>query len=160
MTRSALHRVALPLAVAGAVLALVGAVAYLAGRGGDTVAGPGNQEPPISTPLGPGQGVEPKPGTPAQDNPNSRFTAVRPGPDGQTLDVTFWGGVKECFEYTVTAREDAARVRLTLVERSRHSGPCIELAQEHTRAVRLDEPLAAREVVDAQTGTVLLAPSP
>lgn len=170
MTQPALHRLAVPVAVALAVLALVGGISYLAGRGGDTVTGPGASQPGEpgggadgsagSGPLSPGPGGEPAPQTPATDRPLSRFTEVSPGADGRSLTVTFWGGVKECFDYTVTARESEQDVALRLVERSRHDGPCIELAQEHSRQVRLAAPLAAREVVDAETGTALLAPSP
>jgi len=44
---------------------------------------------------------------PGPDDPQSRFTTVRPGRDGTSLDVTFWGGVDTCYRYTVSADEDA-----------------------------------------------------
>jgi hypothetical protein len=75
--------------------------------------------------------------------------------------VTFWGGVADCYVYTVLAIETADVVELRLQERPRAGAKvCIELAQEHTRTVQLTAALGGREVVDAQTGDTLLAPSP
>ena len=98
--------------------------------------------------------------TPGPEQPASRFTAVRRGADDRSIDVTFWGGVPECYDYTVQAVEDDQTVSLSVVE-SRDDGAtvCIELAVEVTKTVRLDAPLDLRQVVDAETGEVLLGPA-
>ncbi len=46
------------------------------------------------------------PPRPARSSPPSRFTAVRRGADDRSIDVTFWGGVAECYDYTVRAVEE------------------------------------------------------
>jgi hypothetical protein len=73
--------------------------------------------------------------------------------------VRFWGGVETCYAYSVRAEEGDRAVRLTLVERSRSDGPCIELAQQYDRTVHLREPLGDRRVVDAETGETLIGPT-
>ena len=99
------------------------------------------------------------PGEP-MPSPASRFTTVSAGADGRTLDVTFWGGVETCYVYDVRTAEDAQQVRLRLVERRRAGDrPCIDLAREWNRTVRLGAPLGRRSVVDDETGTVLLGPA-
>jgi len=90
----------------------------------------------------------------------SRFSSVTRGPDGRSLEVRFWGGVDTCYRYTVDADETGREVSLTLREKTTFDGACIDLAQQYDRTVRLEEDLGIREVVDAVTGEILLAPSP
>ncbi len=82
-----------------------------------------------------------------------------PGCRRPVLDVTFWGGVEDCYAYTVRAQEGAEVVALSLSERSTFKGACIDMAQEYDRTVRLEQPLGVRRVVDATTGDVLLRPT-
>ena len=124
-----------------------GATAVPPAPGGGSPGSPGSGSPPPSPSVGPGP-----------DDPQTRFTDVQVGPDGASLDVTFWGGVDTCYRYTVDADEDAAEVALSLAEDRRSDGPCIELAQEHRRTVQLDGSLGDRVVRDAATGEVVLDP--
>lgn len=156
--------VAAPVVVALLVLALVaGAVALSGGFGDDEVAvGPGaggasgGGEPGSSGSEVPGSSGtgSAAPGGPADGGqPMSRFVAAVPSPDGMSLTATFWGGVEDCFRYRVTARETEQTVELTLHEKRRGgTAVCIELAQEWTRAVPLDQPLGDRTVVDGTNG--------
>lgn len=146
-------KVAVPFAVAALVLAVVLGVLALSD--------PGDSSGTVSPGGGGSDAVPGSPGTatpsePAQDQPMTRFTAVTSGPDDTTLEVSFWGGVEECYRYTVRARESADVVRLTLDEKRTHDGPCIELARQYDRTVPLDTPLGDRRVVDAETGETLL----
>jgi hypothetical protein len=103
-----------------------------------------------AAPGGPATGVPPN---------GSRFTSVTRAADDRSLDVTFWGGVAECYSYAARAVESDGQVRLSLVEnRTAGDKPCIDLAMEITKSVRLDAPLGARQVLDAGTGDVLLGP--
>jgi len=155
--------VAAPVVVALLVLALVaGAFALSGGFGGDeATVGPGagrasGGEPGSSGSEVPGSAGtgSAAPGGPAGGGqPMSRFVAAVPSPDGMSLDVTFWGGVEDCFRYRVTARETEQTVELTLHEKRRGGAAvCIELAQEWTRTVTLDRPLGDRTVVDGSNG--------
>lgn len=128
---------------------------------------PGVPDAPTSAPGGgvPGStGTAVPPATPSTapstepgpDDPMSRFISVTRGADGRSLDVTFWGGVEDCYAYTVRAEESADVVALSLSERSTFEGACIDMAQEYDRTVRLEQPLGVRRVVDAATGDVLL----
>ena len=102
---------------------------------------------------------EPAPAGPSGEQPASRFTSVRRGGDDRSIDVTFWGGVPECYDYDVRAVEDERAVRISVVEhRSAGDKPCIDLAVEVRKTVRLDAPLDLRLVVDAETGEALLGP--
>lgn len=166
MTSQAWRRIGVPGAVALLVLVVVLGVVRLAGQSGDsTGAGPGagsgagSSGDAGSSPSGGAGGVG---GEPAPDpaGPTSRFTAVTRGGDGRSLEVRFWGGVEDCYRYTVGAVETGSMVRLRLVEKSTFGGACIELAQQYDRTVPLDGALGTRTVVDAATGDVLLAPSP
>ena len=74
--------------------------------------------------------------------------------------MQFWGGVEDCYRYTVRAKETRETVTLTLDEKTTFDGACIDLAQEYDRTVRLEQALGVRAVVGATTGEVLLAPSP
>lgn len=152
-------RVLVPVAVAAAVLAVVLGVLAMTRWGDSTTTvspgspGSGGGAPGSSGTADPGAT---QPSAPAQDEPMTRFTSVTRGPDDTTLEVSFWGGVEECYRYTVRAEESAAVVRLTLDERRTHDGPCIELAQQYDRTVPLEQPLGDRRVVDAETGETLL----
>ena len=80
--------------------------------------------------------------------------------DDRSLTVTFYGGVPECYSYAVRAAETDTQVRLSVVEtRTAGDKPCIDLAMEITKTVRLDAPLGLRQVVDAASGTVVLGPT-
>lgn len=155
--------VAAPVVVALLVLGLVaGAVALSGGFGSDEVAvGPGSGATGGGEPGSSGREVpgssgtgSATPGGPADGGqPMSRFIAAVPSPDGMSLTATFWGGVEDCFRYRVTARETEQTVELTLHEKRRGGTPvCIELAQEWTRTVTLDQPLGDRTVVDGSNG--------
>ena len=102
--------------------------------------------------------VTPEPGGQVQpDQPASQFTSVTAGADGRSLEVTFWGGVEDCYTYTVSVSETEDAIELTRRERVRDGAQvCIELAQEYRRTVTLDAPLGSRPVVDAETGETLL----
>lgn len=150
-------KVAVPFAVAALVLAVVLGVLALSDPGdssGTVSPGGGGSDAVPGSPGSPGTAT---PSEPAQDQPMTRFTAVTRGPDDTTLEVSFWGGVEECYRYTVRAQGSADVVRLTLDEKRTHDGPCIELAQQYDRTVPLDTPLGDRRVVDAETGETLLA---
>lgn len=159
MTSESLRRVGVPLAVALAVLALVLGVGRLVdppGEGGSgSVIGAPGQDPTAGPTAGPTTDPTTDP-----DAPMSRFTSVTVGAGGATVDVHFWGGVEDCYRYTVLTRETNETVTLRLQEKSTFDGACIDLAQEYERTVALDEPLGARTVMDGVTGESLLAPSP
>jgi len=168
MTSQRVRRVGVPLAVALGVLVLVLGVVRLVDPPGG---GPGGSVSGVPGSGGDGQpgsvgSAEPQPPAPTADGsadpdaPMSRFTSVTRGQDDRSLAVRFWGGVDTCYLYAVYADETGAKVSLTLREKATFDGPCIELAQQYDRTVRLEEDLGVREVVDAVTGEVLLAPSP
>jgi len=158
-------RTAAPLAIALVVLlvvlGIIGAT-QLTGSSDDsagTSPGGGGDDPVVVSPTA-GTG-SPSPVAPAPDPAStSRFTAVTAGDDGKSVDVTFWGGVDDCYRYTVQAQEAPDTVALMLVEKRTVDGPCIDLAQEYEKTVTLDALLGTRSVVDATTDVVLLAPSP
>ena len=156
-----LRRALVPLLVAAAVLGIVGTVLAVAqpwngsttltapgGGGSDGSTGSGAIAAPSATPSD-----DQAPGRPG--DPRGRFTAVRLAADGTSLDVTFWGGVDTCYRYEVRADEDEQAVVLSLAEDRRTDGPCIDLAQEYRRTVRLGEPLGDRVLRDGETGTAL-----
>ena len=118
------------------------------GGGGGTSGSTGSAVPPAPPSTAPGP-----------EQPASRFTSVRRGGDDRSIEVTFWGGVPECYGYDVRAAEDDREVRISVVER-RTAGdkPCIEVAVEVRQQVQLDAALDLRQVVDAVTGEVLLGP--
>lgn len=162
----------MPLVAGVAVLALVlgaGALGGLfvstgpagAGSPGSSVGGGvpgsvGSAAPGDPVPTDPGDtGAEPV----DPQAPLSRFVAVTRTADDRGLVVSFYGGVETCYRYAVGAAEGPQVVRLELEETRRGSQPCIELAQEYTLTVRLDEPLGVRRVVDATTGETLLGPT-
>lgn len=176
MTSDSMRRIGVPLAVAVLVLAVVAGIGWAArdgGSGGTSGTTPGSagsapagdgssgSSGAVSSPL-PADPSAGSPVAPAPDPPGpmSQFSAVRAGPDGRSIDLTFWGGVEDCNDYSVRAQETPESVTLLLVQKSTSTGPCIELAQQYDRTVRLDEPLGSRSVVDAKTDEVLLAPSP
>lgn len=165
MTVSGLRRAAVPLGVALLVGAVLLGIYRLVdptgvGPGGTVVGAPGSAGGGATGSTGTGT---PPSGddTPADpDQPMSRFSSVRPGPDDSSLLVRFWGGVDTCYRYTVQTEETAASVSLGVEEEVTFQGACIDLAQEYDRTVRLTEALAGRDVLDATTGEVLFAPSP
>lgn len=112
--------------------------------------------------TGTGSPAEPLPSAaPGGDAQQTRFTAVAVGADGDALDVSFWGGVDTCYRYAVRADESERGVALSLSEDRTTDGPCIDLAQQYDRTVRLDKPLGDRRVIDAATGEVVLpGPNP
>jgi hypothetical protein len=175
MTSESIRRIGVPLAVAVLVLAVVAGIGWAARDGGSGTNGatPGSvgsapagdgssgDSGAVSSPL-PADPSAGSPVAPAPDptGPRSQFTAVTAGPDGRSIDLTFWGGVEDCYRYTVRAQETPESVTLLLTQKSTSTGACIDLAQQYDRTVRLDEPLGSRSVVDAKTDEVLLAPSP
>ncbi|MFE4874140.1 hypothetical protein [Streptomyces sp. NPDC056682] len=75
-------------------------------------------------------------------------------PDGHTLTVTFWGGV--CSAYRASADESGGGVRVTVTGKVRDPKKmCVALAKQQTVTVELNQPLGARQVVDADTGKEL-----
>ncbi|MFG3408861.1 hypothetical protein [Streptomyces sp. NPDC048142] len=86
------------------------------------------------------------PTTPSGDRKVTSYSA-----DGQTLEVTFWGGV--CSTYTASAEESAGQVRISITEKPQESKKvCIMIAKELTRTVTLEKPLGDRTVIDAASG--------
>ena len=134
-----------------------------AGAGGGSGGGAGGSVGTAEPGVAPGGGDPGQPPPTAAEPPDagrqSRFTAVERAADDRSLTVRFWGGVEDCYAYTVRAVESDESVELTLSERAKGDGPCIELAQEHTRTVELSAPLGPRVVRDAETGESLLGPS-
>jgi hypothetical protein len=134
-------------------------------------------DPRLLKPLAPDQGggsggagsstgsagtVSAAPGGPATDVPaeGSRFSSVTRAADDRSLKVTFYGGVPECYSYAVKAAETDKQVRLSVVEtRTAGDKPCIDLAMEITKTVPLGATLGLRQVVDAESGAVVLGPS-
>lgn len=171
-----LRLVVAPIAVALLVLAVVLGVMRLvdppgegsAGSDGGSDVGTGAGS---DVGAGAGSGVPGSPGTaqpapsgsssdqPDPDAPMSRFTSVARGADDRSLAVSFWGGVADCYSYTVRAEEGDGVVTLRLRERRTFEGPCIELALQYDRTVQLGRPLGTRRVVDAQSGETLLGPT-
>jgi hypothetical protein len=99
--------------------------------------------------------LEPRaPIAPAVEPPPSRIETAALGARPDELVVTFTGGVDQCYQYDVQARESADLVALAVVERSTAES-CIDLAQVHQATVRLGQPLGDRKVVDAVSGAAL-----
>ncbi|MGW4434655.1 hypothetical protein ACWELO_02550 [Streptomyces sp. NPDC004596] len=90
----------------------------------------------------PGGSAAPEPGT------ATRTRSVTPdgySADGRELSVSFTGGV--CSRYRAAAKESAGRVTVTVTERSRPDGMCVAMGRLYAKTVRLDAPVAGREVV-------------
>ncbi|MFE5401004.1 hypothetical protein ACFQ9Z_06300 [Streptomyces sp. NPDC056580] len=90
----------------------------------------------------PGGSAAPEPGT------ATRTRSVTPdgySADGRELSVSFTGGV--CSRYRAAAKESADRVTVTVTERSRPGGMCVAMGRLYAKTVRLDAPVAGREVV-------------
>jgi hypothetical protein len=129
-----------------------------AGGGSD----PGVTESPNggSTPGSPTPGLAtPGPVSPEPPSPASRFQTVTLSQSSDALIARFTGGVEACYNYRVVARETPTRVYLSLVEKVASNKRCIEMAQVYDRRVELKEPLGARQVLDGETGSMLLGPS-
>ncbi|MDQ0990447.1 hypothetical protein [Streptomyces sp. V3I7] len=75
--------------------------------------------------------------------------------DGRELTVRFTGGV--CAEYRATAAESGEQVTVRVTETVRSDKPCILIAKEYGRTMRLDEPLGDRKVVGTLGTRVPLA---
>ena len=121
------------------------------GSGGSGSGGsPGTVVPPV--------GPSTAPGTEDPASPESRFSSVKPDGSGG-LVVAFTGGVDTCFSYTVVPTETDRRISLALVEKTTSEKACVDMAQVYERRVPLAKPLGTRQVVDAETGAVLLGPS-
>ncbi|MFF3161184.1 hypothetical protein [Streptomyces sp. NPDC003273] len=90
----------------------------------------------------PGGSAAPEPGT------ATRTRKVTPDgyrADGRELRVSFTGEV--CSRYRAAAKESAGRVTVTVTERSRPGEMCVAMGRQYARTVRLDAPVAGREVV-------------
>ena len=157
MRPETVRRVAPP-AAALLVLLVIGAVWAALQLGDDAGAQPGAGSSGGSTGASGGTGSA-APGGPATGVPaeGSRFSSVTRAADDRSLEVTFYGGVPECYSYAVRADETSRQVRLTVVEtRTAGDKPCIDLAMEISKTVPLAAPLGLRTVVDAASGTVVL----
>ncbi|MFC5852509.1 hypothetical protein ACFPZI_11940 [Streptomyces chlorus] len=93
-------------------------------------------------PAKPGDGDRPTSAPAARDVAVEGYTA-----EGSELTVTFIGGV--CADYEATASERGDRVTVTVTETPWPDKVCILIAKQYQQTVRLDAPLAARAVVDA-----------
>ncbi|MEF9903297.1 hypothetical protein [Streptomyces sp. P9-A2] len=93
-------------------------------------------------PAKPGDGDRPTSAPAARDVAVEGYTA-----EGGELTVTFTGGV--CADYKATADESGGRVAVTVTETPWPDKVCILIAKEYQQTVRLDAPLAGRDVVDA-----------
>ncbi len=112
--------------------------------GGGSTGSSGSEVPPAPpTAPTPTATAGPLPPAPVPD-PASRFADLTVGTDDRSLDVTFWGGVDECYSYHVRAVEDDRTVRLRVVEdRAAGATVCIEIAEEKRRTVALDAAVGA-----------------
>ncbi|MGW5372831.1 hypothetical protein ACWER6_33105 [Streptomyces sp. NPDC004009] len=90
----------------------------------------------------PGGSAAPEPGTAARTR---KVTPDGYSADGRELRVSFTGGV--CSRYRAAAQESADRVTVTVTERSRPGEMCVAMGRQYARTVRLDAPVAGREVV-------------
>lgn len=141
-------------ACAIAVVFLLGACA---GRGENRpAAGRPDPDSVVSTTVPSPSSPAPEP-TPLLVTPRAGLVDVRPNPyekvvvlDERTLEVRFWGGVEDCYgvdRVEVEYREPD--VTLTLFQgRVPTAEACIEIAVLTAVRVKLDEPLAGREIVD------------
>ncbi len=159
-----LRLVVAPILVALVVLAVVLGVMALADPSGEapagTAPGAGGSAPGSTGTAAPPASPSAEPGTvTGPDAPMSQFTSVTRTRDDLALQVRFWGGVDDCFRYTVLAEETRRTVTLSRTEKRTVDGACIELAQEYDRSVPLEQPLGTRRVVDGVTGQTLLAPT-
>jgi hypothetical protein len=86
-----------------------------------------------------------------QATPSSLVDITSYTVDGNSLKLSFWGGV--CSTYTASADESGGTVRAQVTEQRKHpERPCVMLAKLFTKTVPLDKPLGARKVVDAFDG--------
>ncbi|MFE7813379.1 hypothetical protein ACFU5P_15730 [Streptomyces sp. NPDC057433] len=93
-------------------------------------------------PAKPGDGDRPTSSPTAREVAVEGYTA-----EGDELTVTFTGGV--CADYEAAASESGGRVTVTVTETPWPDKVCILIAKQYQQTVRLDAPLGAREVVDA-----------
>ncbi|GAB2833711.1 hypothetical protein [Streptomyces daliensis] len=74
--------------------------------------------------------------------------------EGNTLKLTFWGGV--CDKYEASADESGERVEVTVEPKDPDPDKmCVKMAKRQTVEVELDKALGDREVVDAKDGDTL-----
>lgn len=70
---------------------------------------------------------------------------------GDTLTVTFWGGV--CSTYRAAAQESASQVRVSVTATEKQPGmKCPMIAKSVSETVRLAQPVGGRTVVDTSDG--------
>lgn len=95
--------------------------------------------------------------TPLLVSPRPGLVDVRPIPwdkvevlDEQTIEARFWGGVEECYGVDrVDVEYRASEVAVTIYTgRVPTAEACIEIAVLNAVRVKLDEPLAGRQIVE------------
>jgi hypothetical protein len=113
---------------------------------------PGLMPEPLPSP----QIVEP---TPGMANVRARpFDTATIADDDRTVTIDFWSGIEPCAVLDhVRVRYQKEAVVITLFEgRAPNAGDvaCIEIAVQKQVVITLDEPLAARELIDGMAGAV------
>jgi hypothetical protein len=144
-------------ALAGSFVAAL-LIAACAGRGEDRRSASGQPDPespvtgtvPSMAPPGPKE-------TPLVVTPRPGLVDVRPRPwdkvealDERTIEVRFWSGVEECYGVDrVDVEYRATEVAVTVYEgRVPTAETCIEIAVLKAMRVKLDEPIAGRQIVE------------
>ena len=111
----------------------------------DTPGDPGTGEPQI---------VEPRPGM--DDVRSTAFATATIGDGDTTLTIDFWSGVEPCSVLDhVDVSYGADAVTVTLFQGSDPNAgqvACIDIAVQKQVTITLDEPLAARAIVDGAAG--------
>jgi hypothetical protein len=73
---------------------------------------------------------------------------------GTTLTVRFWGGL--CDIYSATATESGDKVTVQVTGTPNKPGEvCPMIAKQFTNTVQLNQPLGARQVIDAWDGSTI-----
>lgn len=135
-------------------MATIGLVLVGCGTRAADPSGPGPNSPVTSSPVSPGpvpsptpRLLEPEPGlVDVMVQPWDSSEVIGPG----TVQVTFYGGVEECYGLDrVEVREGPRRVVISVfMGRKPHAEVCIEIAELQSARVTLDEPVGDREIVD------------
>ncbi|AXI77155.1 hypothetical protein C7M71_006585 [Peterkaempfera bronchialis] len=166
------------LAAAVAVLVVGGGTAWLAhGTSGsdrvqdtarvDAAAAPGAADGAPAAPPAAGKGgpieVRPPEGAPSASLPGGRpdgtgaHAARSYTVDGKQLTVWFWGGVCETYALrTDESRDGEVAVRVVVDKPAAEGEVCPMIAKYQPVRADLEQPLGARRVVDATTGTALV----